>query len=440
MQLTDKEKIEIDNFVKGFVSADIISAATVENGAIKLLTDKEQELALSLSNGYSGTLSKFVPASGAATRMMKGDTSTPKALVVFHDYGSYKRTAIEEHLVEGASYCRDKDNNVNIHFTISQEHAEKIMNFIDDILPNYTSKYHCNYNISYSVQEPSTDILAVDFDNNPVLLPDGKILKRPGGHGALLENLNKIESAYVLIKNIDNVVKENYLEDTIYWKKILLGRAIFLTNSSHSILLSLLECISDKSGIVNKEEFIKRLKIAIDFLSDEFSLQIPDTDSIKRLNDDHLLAQISSIVLQKLNRPIRVCGMVKNEGDVGGGPFVCRENDGTTSLQIVEGAQIDKTNLQSFNALKDSTHFNPVDIVCSKLDTLGKSYNLKNYADYTQGIITTKDYNGKKIKAQELPGLWNGSMAKWNTQFVEVPITTFNPVKTFDDLQKPMHK
>lgn len=382
------------------MSLIIEKAASVKDGTILKLTPEEEARYLGMADSFEGTLCKFTPASGAATRMFKplyeeGEaadrvrrqlrektpvdftidrnilSSTPKGLIPFHKYAMFVRTPLEEHLVEGAMYAKDKRGIVRLHFTVSQEHLEDFKRLFSSVRAGYENRYNCRYDAVFTTQDHATDVTAYDEDGKPFLKEDGTVLKRPAGHGALLGNLSLCDEDFIFIKNIDNVVKEPFLDDTIKWKKILLGMAIHL-----------------KETLGNS-----------------------------------------------LDRPIRVCGMVRNEGEPGGGPFVCREKDGSTSLQILESVQIEDKSL-----MKESTHFNPVDIVCCIKDTQGNKFDLQRFTDPETGLSVEKTYEGRKAKYTELPGLWNGSMSRWHTVFVEVPISTFNPVKTVADLLRPAHQ
>ena len=382
------------------MSLIIEKAASVKDGTILKLTPEEEARYLGMADSFEGTLCKFTPASGAATRMFKplyeeGEaadrvrrqlrektpvdftidrnilSSTPKGLIPFHKYAMFVRTPLEEHLVEGAMYAKDKRGIVRLHFTVSQEHLEDFKRLFSSVRAGYENRYNCRYDAVFTTQDHATDVTAYDEDGKPFLKEDGTVLKRPAGHGALLGNLSLCDEDFIFIKNIDNVVKEPFLDDTIKWKKILLGMAIHL-----------------KETLGNS-----------------------------------------------LDRPIRVCGMVRNEGEPGGGPFVCREKDGSTSLQILESVQIEDKSL-----MKESTHFNPVDIVCCIKDAQGNKFDLQRFTDPETGLSVEKTYEGRKAKYTELPGLWNGSMSRWHTVFVEVPISTFNPVKTVADLLRPAHQ
>ena len=387
------------------MSLIIEKAASVKDGTILKLTPEEEARYLGMADSFEGTLCKFTPASGAATRMFKplyeeGEaadrvrrqlrektpvdftidrnilSSTPKGLIPFHKYAMFVRTPLEEHLVEGAMYAKDKRGIVRLHFTVSQEHLEDFKRLFSSVRAGYENRYNCRYDAVFTTQDHSTDVTAYDEDGKPFLKEDGTVLKRPAGHGALLGNLSLCDEDFIFIKNIDNVVKEPFLDDTIKWKKILLGMAIHL-----------------KETLGNS-----------------------------------------------LDRPIRVCGMVRNEGEPGGGPYIIAGKDGATSLQILESVQINKEDKGSREAMSRATHFNPVDLVCCLRDYKGRKFDLLSHVDEEAGFISSKSYEGRELKALELPGLWNGAMSDWNTLFVEVPIETFNPVKTVLDLLRPAHQ
>ena len=458
---------QLNNFVTGFPYLNIVNAATPAKG-IKVLDNAQQDKMQEVSDNYKGTVCKFVPASGAATRMFKdlfeasdklkaGEKlaegspadkfvknislfpffdaqgilnftlypnalnygSMPKGLIQFHKYENENRTPFEEHLVEGAKYAKDSNGNVKMVVTVSVEHQKGFESLLELVREKYEKRFGCKYNVEFTNQMPSTDIVAVDTENKPFIKDDSTILFRPGGHGALLQNLNNIDSDILVIKNIDNVVKESLLDETIKWKKILIGRTIELQNKIFEYLNKL------DSGNVS-DELVEEIKA---FMDNEFAVEFPE------LGKEETVALLKA----KLNRPIRVCGMVKNEGEPGGGPYIIKENDGTTSLQILEAAQIDKNNPAAVEAMKGATHFNPVDLVCAVKNYKGEKFDLTKYLDPSTGFISEKSFQGKTLKAQELPGLWNGSMSDWNTQFVETPLITFNPVKTVLDLLREQH-
>jgi len=349
----------------------------------------------------------------------------PKGLVHFHKYADEVRTAFEEHLVEGALYAKGNDGAVRIHFTVSPEHQPFFEKLFSEVRERFEKRFGVVYDISFSVQDPDTNIMAVNQDNTPFLKSDGTVLKRPAGHGALLKNLNAIDADVVILKNIDNVVREELVADTVLWKKVLCGKLIELRNRIYSYLTRLEALLSAPS-----DTEMKSLCDEITaFLDREMCVKIPQMPQ----------SELPRYLFSKLNRPIRVCGMVKNEGEAGGGPFICYDADGSTSLQILEKAQINLNDEASVKMLKESTHFNPVDVVCCTKDFKGRKFDLSKYVDHSTGLISEKSYEGRPLKAQELPGLWNGSMSDWNTVFVQTPLSTFNPVKTVFDLLRPEH-
>jgi hypothetical protein len=348
----------------------------------------------------------------------------PKGILTFHRYGNHTRTAVEEHLVEGSGYATNDGSEVDIHLTVSPEHRTAFENLLKRVRKSYEDQYRVKYNISYSVQKPSTDTLAVNDKNEPFRETDGSLHFRPGGHGALLENLNDVDADIVFIKNIDNVTHDRNKANTISYKKTLAGLLVYYREKIFNYL-SLLE----KGGKVTTEN----LKEIASFVSDELG----STLHPKSLTNPD---EASKLLFNKLNRPLRVCGMVKNEGEPGGGPFWTLEPDGSKTLQIVESSQVNTHDPEQAAILNSSTHFNPVDLVCGIRDYKGKRFNLMLYRDPDTGFISKKFKNGKPLKALELPGLWNGSMAHWNTIFVEVPVNTFTPVKTVYDLLRPEHQ
>ena len=348
--------------------------------------------------------------------------SLPKALIAFHRYNSQIRTAMEEHLVEGAFYSSDQNGLVRIHFTLSPEHTRKFEHLLKRVMRHYEKKYSVKYKVNWSVQKSSTDTIAVGTDNLPFRERDGRLLFRPGGHGALIRNLQELEADIIFIKNIDNVVPDHLKLETIKWKKVLGGILIELMKEIHR-WLNLME-----EGSLSPEEYKEALK----FASEQLNV---DTGSFpKKPSEGH------SVLFSALNRPIRVCGMVKNEGEPGGGPFWVKDRNGVKSLQIVEMSQINLDDPKQKELAAQSTHFNPVDLVCCIKNHKGEIYDLQKFVDPETGFISHKSKDGKELKALELPGLWNGAMAKWNTVFVEVPLITFNPVKTINDLLRPEHR
>lgn len=479
VQLTEKDKVEIERLKKGFPWMNIVAPATTGRGIISFSEEEARRQAEKADAYLSGksrgadgrqlTFAKFVPASGAASRMFKdlfsrnaatvdsfvaniekfafyndmksagvgkdsyvdftlgpeglGYGAKPKAVLKFHGYGGETRTAIAEHLVEAAHYMKDANGTANLVVTISPEHQALFDAAIAEVKNKYEDKYGVKYNIRTVFQHKWTDTVAVTPEGEPFVTDDGSVLHRPGGHGALIHNLNEVDADVVSIKNIDNVAVERFLPVTARWKKVLVGTA-----------LSYKERIEDFIDALQGEDYAAHLSSVETFFLKELCVEMPDgytslDDSARR-----------DVLVGLLSRPIRVCGMVKNEGEPGGGPFIIREKDGSTSLQILEGVQIDRSNPQAVECLGKSTHFNPVDLVCVLTDRRGEHYNLLDFVDNDAGFISGKSYQGRELKALELPGLWNGAMSRWNTVFVEVPTETFNPVKTVMDLLRPAHQ
>ncbi len=479
-------------FKNGFPYLKLAGAASVEKGILVPNTDQQQGY-LNVWEAYTKTdkvIVKFVPASGAASRMFKNlfeflgadydEPQTPfektffssldkfafyddlneacqrierkniatlisegnykaicaallnaagldygalpKGLLKFHHYENDNRTPLEEHLVEGALYASNKNGKVNVHFTVSPEHRKLFEKLVKEKVTAYAHKYGVDYNVNFSEQKSSTDTLAVDMDNQP-FRDDEKLLFRPGGHGALIENLNDLDADVIFIKNIDNVVPDKFKGDTVLYKKLIAGILVSLQQQAFTYL-ELLD-----SGKYTHEQVIEILQ----FLQKKLFCKNPKT---KDLEDAELVIYLKN----KLNRPIRVCGMVKNVGEPGGGPFLAYNSDGTTSLQILESSQIDMNDPQKKLMFEKGTHFNPVDLVCAVRDYKGHKFDLTNYVDKATGFISHKSKNGQELKALELPGLWNGAMSDWNTVFVEVPLSTFNPVKTVNDLLREQHQ
>jgi hypothetical protein len=350
-----------------------------------------------------------------------GYGSSPKGLLMFHKYDNRAATPAMEHLSEGALYAASAKKQVNIHFTVSPEHRQRFEEHIQAMLPLYEKQHGVTYHISFSEQKAYTDTIAVDLANEPFRNPDNSLLFRPAGHGALIANLNEIDADVIFIKNIDNVVPDKLKDDTVLYKKALAGTLLKMQENIFAFLSKL------DAGI-NEAELDEMLNFI------EKDLQLKNLPLLSNAEEK------SRFIRAKLNRPIRVCGMVKNEGEPGGGPFFAHNNDGTQSLQIVESSQIDMEN-DGQKAIADSaTHFNPVDLVCGVKDYKGKKFDLSKYVDPRTGFISQKSKDGQDLKAQELPGLWNGAMSDWNTLFLEVPISTFNPVKTVNDLLRPQHQ
>jgi hypothetical protein len=470
---------QIENFKVGFPYLNVIRAAIIDDGMIQLGDEKAKELSKDFDDQIFGKkLLKFVPASGAASRMFKslfaaleenkfdksvnevlehlqdfafyksliksvGSESAdhitilkhlltpegldygalPKGLLEFHKYGDLTRTPAEEHLVEGAKYA-SSGGKVNLHFTVSPEHRSKFTALIDAVLADYEAKYGVKYNISFSEQKPSTDTIAVNLDNTPFRTAGGDLLFRPAGHGALLENLNDQDADIVFIKNIDNVVPDSLKEQTIVYKKALASLVLSYQQAVFAYLKMM-------DGADLKEEYVEEIE---DFIEFDLCVEFPES------YDDLSLEVRKTYCRTKLNRPLRICGMVKNVGEPGGGPFWAENADGSISLQVVESAQIDLKDPEQKEIFDEATHFNPVDLICTLKDYQGKKFNLLDYRDPKTGFNTQKSQSGRDLKAQELPGLWNGAMADWNTLFVEVPLITFNPVKTVNDLLRPEHQ
>jgi hypothetical protein len=452
-------------------------AATLNDGVLKLSNEElEKYTALYEKKVAKLTALKFVPASGAATRMFKSlfsfleedksDKSTdqffdklsdfafaddlkkilpqnadnktivdyyltrkgleygtlPKGLLKFHRYENESRTALEEHLVEGANYANN-DGKVKLHFTVSPEHLSRFLKLLNQVVPNYQEKYNVRFDISFSEQRRSTDTIAVNLDDTPFREKDGSLLFRPAGHGALLANLNDISADIVFIKNIDNVVPDRIKQPTVAYKKALAG-----------VLLKYQDRIFDYQYQLKEWASEPLLMELSQFFEKELCVLSPVGFMGMNHNEKVMYYQ------KKLNRPLRVCGVVPNTGEPGGGPFWCKNSDDSTSLQIVESAQVDMNNEAQKAIFNNSTHFNPVDLICSMKNYRNEKFDLMKYRDLKTGFVTQKSKDGKDLKAQELPGLWNGSMADWNTLFVEVPLITFNPVKTVNDLLRDEHQ
>lgn len=349
--------------------------------------------------------------------------NAPKGLIKFHSYPGHSRTPCEEHLVEGAAYTKDRKGGVRIHFTVSPEHETSFRSHVQRTAILY-EKGGLTFNVEFSNQKASTDTLAVDMGNKPFRDRDGGLVFRPGGHGALLENLCDLSGDMVFIKNIDNVAPDRLKGETIAYKKALGGLLIELQKKVFTCIKTLMSSKVDQ----------RLLRETVDFMKNRLLIMIPDRfDGLSR--DEQVRFLVS-----RLNRPLRVCGMVRNEGEPGGGPFWVEHPDGTCSLQIVESTQVDMGSPQQKKILGASTHFNPVDLVCGVRDHQGKPFDLRRFVDPETGFISIKSKDGKELKALEHPGLWNGAMADWTTVFVEVPLSTFSPVKTLLDLLRKEHQ
>ncbi|MCZ6799659.1 MAG: DUF4301 family protein [Nitrospirae bacterium] len=347
----------------------------------------------------------------------------PKGLLTFHKYPDHVRTPIEEQLVEAAAYTLDGQHRARIHFTVSPEHEPRIKTFLKEALPAYEQE-GVAFELSFSHQKPSTDTIAVDMENNPFRDQEGQLVFRPGGHGALLENLHDLQGDIIFIKNIDNVVPDHLKPEHNIWKKVLGGCLLSLQEKVFHYL----------HQFTNGEPSISTINEIMIFAKQDLFIHLPSD-----MNKWNQAGQIQYLQ-EKLNRPMRVCGMVRNIGEPGGGPFWVEAQDGTLSPQIVESSQVNPDSKEQQERLASSTHFNPVDLVCGVRDFQGNPFDLRNFVDPMTGFISQKSSQGRELKALELPGLWNGAMAHWITVFVEVPLSTFNPVKTVLDLLRPEHQ
>jgi len=488
----DQVLSQLNAFIKGFSYLELAGSASIEKGILKLdeYAEKEYLIAWDQYLTEDHKVQKFVPASGAASRMFKdlfeflegssdvpsnpfekkffgeihrfafaADLNTvckkntgksidelmdandfkavvrnllmteglnygslPKGLLRFHSYGDENRKAVVEHLVEGALYARTKANLVNVHFTVSPEHRALFEAEVKASAPAVENEFGIQLQISFSEQKSSTDTVAVDSENMPFRDKD-QIFFRPGGHGALIENLNDLDGDVVFVKNIDNVVPDRLKDTTVRYKKIIAGILVTLQKKVFESIRLL------ESGKYDREHLLE----IIHFVQKILCIRNPE---IKMLEDSELAIYLT----KKLNRPMRVCGMVRNQGEPGGGPFWAYNSDGTISLQILESTQIDLNDPQKKAMFEQGTHFNPVDLVCAIRDHRGSTFNLTDFVDPKTAFISYKSKNGKELKAMELPGLWNGAMSDWITIFVEVPVVTFNPVKTVNDLLRPEHQ
>lgn len=483
---------QLESFKTGFPYLKIINAAELSNGIIEFTDSEIKELLLTWDNYLQSEASilKFVPASGAASRMFKdlfefldGDSDSPsnafenkffdeiqkfafyedlntvciknngssieeliskkqykavvsnllsaeglnygalpKGLLKFHNYPTGNRTPMQEHLAEGAMYACNTEKIVNIHFTVSKEHRQLFNNHFNESFKAFENNYKVKFNVGFSEQKPSTDTIAADENNQP-FREDDKLVFRPGGHGALIENLNDLNADVIFIKNIDNVVPDSIKDSTVTYKKIIAGILVKLQKQSFEYL----------KALENEAVSATELATISQFCKDQLNNFNENIDSLSR-------TELRTYLQTKLNRPMRICGMVKNVGEPGGGPFLTVNADGTVSPQILESSQIDLSNPVDKDKMLKSTHFNPVDLVCAVKNYRGEKFDLLKHVDKNTGFISFKSKNGKELKALELPGLWNGAMSDWNTIFVEVPIDTFNPVKTVNDLLRPQHQ
>lgn len=483
---------QLERFRTGFPYLKLHAAAAVPDD-ILTLTPESQEEYVQMWNDYKAEghkVTKFVPASGAASRMFKdlfaflesgrqtpesdfektffaglrkfafydalNDAclllygmgaealvqegrchdvveallddeglaygSLPKGLLQFHAYDDCARTPLEEHLTEAALYASSQ-GEADVHFTVSSEHRALFEELVERVLPEYEQRYHITYHVTFSEQLPSTDTIAANEDGTPFRTADGALLFRPGGHGALIRNLDALHSDIVFIKNIDNVVPDALKADTVLWKQVLAGVLVSVQHQTFRYM-RLLE--SGTYSHADLEEMIRFVRHTLH----------TDMPGLKHMEDTELSIWLRS----RLNRPIRVCGMVRNVGEPGGGPFLAYNPDGSISLQILESSQIDPANEEAQAMFRQGTHFNPVDLVCAVKDAEGKPFDLPSFVDPDTGFISHKSKDGRPLLALELPGLWNGAMSNWSTIMVEVPLSTFNPVKTVNDLLRPQHQ
>ncbi|MCX7817193.1 MAG: DUF4301 family protein, partial [Syntrophales bacterium] len=345
----------------------------------------------------------------------------PKALLKFHRYRNGTRTALEEQIVEAAQYVRDKHNICLIHFTVSENHLCLVKDYVENLRPRFEKFLDCILEISLSTQSKRTDTITLTLDNKPYVLPNGFLFFRPGGHGALFHNLCEIKGDIIFLKNIDNCSCDRNRAIYVHYKKILGGYLLHLQYKIFSLIEVLNEGHPDESELSLMEEFCKN----------KLFINLERTSDFRTRKEQ---------LLNILNRPLRVCGVVRNEGEPGGGPFWVKHSDGRSYPQIVEESQVDFQNISQRDIWQSATHFNPVDIVCGVKDHKGRNFDLRRFSDPETYTVSIKSERGQEIKALEYPGLWNGSMAFWNTVFVEAPIDTFNPVKVVDDLLRFSHQ
>jgi hypothetical protein len=366
---------------------------------------------------YTDTLNYLLTSKGLSYAEL------PKAVLKFHRYVDHCRTPLEEHLVEAAAYTRDRHGVARVHFTVTPAHQKTVRSYLEAVQSRYEQS-GVRYEVTFSTQHPATDTLAVDLENRPFHDQQGQLVFRPAGHGALLGNLQALAADLVFIKNIDNVVPDHLREETYVYKRALGGYLVEVQKQIFAYLRRLATQDVDESLLTQVFAFAR----------DILSIVPPP-----RLKRQSRRAKIQYLITM-LNRPLRVCGMVQNVGEPGGGPFWVQHADGSLSLQIVETSQVDLQAAEQQAIVAAATHFNPVDLVCGVRDYQGKPFDLGQCIDPNTGFISIKSHEGKKLKALEVPGLWNGAMAKWNTIFVEVPLSTFNPVKTVLDLLRPQHQ
>jgi len=353
-----------------------------------------------------------------------GYASLPKGLLKFHIYPEGGRTAFEEHLVEAANYVARQNGSCAVHFTVSKEHLVKFKTRFSEVRSIYENKYDVSFQVTFSFQKNRTDTISVDRDNMPFRQNDGRLLFRPGGHGALLENLNDLDADIIFIKNIDNVAPDRLKRITYSWKKALGGHLIGIQERLFGYMKDL------HTGTVRKSSLDDMIRFW------EIELCQPCPSSLYRAP----LEEKRHLIMQKFNRPIRVCGMVKNVKEPGGGPFWVQNEAGIKAIQVLEKAQINPQSEEQIELFEASTHFSPVDFVCGVRDWQGRPYHLPDYVDQDTYLISQKSKEGRDLKALEHPGLWNGSMARWISVFVEVPLETFTPVKTVNDLLRNEHQ
>lgn len=346
----------------------------------------------------------------------------PKALLKFHRRPSGSRTAFEEHLVEGIDYLSDGKYSCALHFTISPEHEKRFLHLLDAVKHGYAERYGTDFDVAFSFQNPSTNTIAAGAGNVPFRDAHGRLHFRPGGHGALLDNLNDLKGDLIYIKNVDNLCQDHLKDTGVFWKRVLGGYLVEVQRRVHSHIRKLL----DRSSV--------SLRPTEELLKNTLMIELPAGYGYWSMEKKRVF------LLSRLNRPIRVCGVVPNEGEPGGAPFWVEDKSGGVSVQIVEQAQVDLDSLEQRDIWRSSTHFNSVDLVCAVRDYQGKPFDLKRYVDPDAVFLTKKSRDGRELQALELPGLWNGSMADWISIMVEVPSTTFSPVKTVFDLLRPEHQ
>lgn len=425
--LNSDGEISMDELLAGVAAADEVYLYVFEfirnirNFAFyddleEILEKKDLSVEKLLKAGNVKTLVDYVIGNAGL-----GLSSLPKGVIKFHKYKDENRTPFLEHLIEASLYMKDHYGQVTLHFTVSPEHRIMFTNLLEQC-KQHPLLQDVRFDVSFSMQKKGTDTIALDENKKALRDGEGNIMFRPGGHGALLENLNDLGGDLVIIKNVDNVSPDNMRDLNLKYKKYLVSYLLKIEKEIHRFQEILVSGEADNNTLDKIEKYCR----------EELNLkqELPGKDEEPRIRNARLF--------KLLHRPIRVCGMVKNEGDPGGGPFWVKSDDGE-SLQIVEASQIDKNDPQQKEIMENSTHFNPVDIVSSLRNFKGKNYNLLEFRDDNTAFISKKSKNGQDLFALELPGLWNGSMARWTTIFIEVPKATFNPVKEINDLLKPGH-